>query len=179
MKHLLLPILLMPLAACTSQKDQAVVSAPAPEAVVMGGKTPSASPSKAVAMARIYKTDGDYADRVPVTLDSGHKRLVSFPAPSDLAGGEPLRLSDGFLLDRRGVSAATAFTRWTYREYAAMESAPAPDEIMAAIIPGARVTEIYQMPFPAGEPDAAARCDSLIAAGLPGCRLVYSLPKKL
>ena len=87
-----------------------------------------------------------------------------------------MRLSGGYLLDRRGVSANTAFTRWTYREYSAMESAPTASEIVAAILPGARVTEIYQMPFAASAPDAAARCDSLIAEGLPGCRLIYSLP---
>ena len=143
-----------------------------------GHRGETAARTHAVAMARIYKTDGDYADRVPVTLDSRHRRLVSYPAPSDLAGAAPVRLSDGFLLDRRGVSGNTAFTRWTYREYAAMESAPSPAEIMEAIIPGARVTEIYQMPFPAGTPDAAARCDSLIAAGLPDCRLVFSLPQR-
>ncbi len=178
MKQLLLPILSISLAACSSHKEQAAVSAPQSQPAVIGAKPLPAPTVNAVAMARIYKTDGDYADWVPVTLDSRHRRLVSYPAPSDLAGAAPVRLSDGFLLDRRGVSGNTAFTRWTYREYAAMESAPSPAEIMEAIIPGARVTEIYQMPFPAGTPDAAARCDSLIAAGLPDCRLVFSLPQR-
>ena len=176
MKQLLLPIITISLAACSSHKEQATVSAPQSQPVIIGSKPMPVPTANAVAMARIYKTDGDYADRVPVTLDSQRRGLLSYPAPSDLAGTAPVSLSDGFLLDRRGVSGNTAFTRWTYQEYAAMESAPAPAEIMEAIIPGARVTEIYQMPFPAGAPDAAARCDSLIAAGLPGCRLVFSLP---
>lgn len=176
MKQILLPILSISLVACSAHKDQTAVSVPSEPPVVIGGKRPSVSPAAVVPMARIYKTDGDYASLVPVSFDQRQKRLISYPAPSDLAGGEPVRLSGGYLLDRRGVSANTAFTRWTYREYSAMESAPTASEIVAAIVPGARVTEIYQMPFAASAPDAAARCDSLIAEGLPGCRLIYSLP---
>lgn len=134
-------------------------------------------PSAVVAMAHIYKTNGDYHDKVPVTLNARRDGLVSYPGPSDLIGCSPIRLKDGFLLDRRGINPSTAFTRWTYEEYSKLPSAPSTEEIMANIIPGATVTKIYRMPFTTGTPDAAERCDSLISEGLPGCKLVYTVPQ--
>ncbi|MGE5317291.1 MAG: hypothetical protein ACM3ME_04790, partial [Chloroflexota bacterium] len=69
----------------------------------------------------IYKTKLDYSLQVPVTLSSDKKTLVSFPAPSDIYyGGDlayPVKLENGYLLDRRGIDVNTAFTKWTYYEY--------------------------------------------------------------
>ena len=140
--------------------------------VVAGGR-----PASELPMARIYKTNGDFADRVPVTLNASRSGLVSFPAPSDLRGGEPVRLDDGFLLDRRGVGPNTAFTRWTYAEYAALPAAPSTAEIMANLLPDARITELYVMPFTASTPDVAERCNELIRKGLPDCKPLLSTPQ--
>lgn len=129
-------------------------------------------PPAAVAKARVYKTNGDYSDRVTVTLNASRTSLVSFPSPGDLRGGEPLKLDGGFLLDRRGVGPHTAFTRWTYSEYAALTAAPSPREIMDNLLPDACVTEIYEMPFSASDPDAESRSNALIAAGFPDCKRV-------
>ncbi|MCM1077620.1 MAG: hypothetical protein NC411_09705 [Bacteroides sp.] len=116
--------------------------------------------------ARIYKTNGDYADYVPVTLNASRTSLVSFPAPTDLRDAEPVKLDDGFLLDRRGVGPDTAFTRWTYKEYSAMKSAPTPAEIMDNLIPDARVTEVCEMPFTTDTPNITTLCNDLIRQGV-------------
>lgn len=125
-------------------------------------------------MAIIYKTNGDYSDNVPVTLNASRTALLSFPAPSDLTNASPLPLEGGFLLDRRGISANTAFTKWSYAEYAALPSTPSQQEIMDNIIPTARVTEIVRMPFEASEPDVVSRCNEAISSGLKDCVKVYS-----
>lgn len=151
----------------TRRGDTTLVSLPAMS--ISGGIRGGSQKSAAVAMTRIYKTNGDYADLVPVTLNASRTELISYPAPGDLKGAEPVKLDGGFLLDNRGVGVNTAFTRWTYAEYSAMPSAPSAKEIMANIIPEARITEIYEMPFAVGTPDAARRCNELIAAGLPDC----------
>lgn len=170
-------------ASCSVSKDSAQSASTGGSAVGWSGDGPVINaapvngrvltgnnrPSSVVAKTHIYKTNGDYADRVPVTLNSQRNVLVSFPAPSDVRGAAPVALADGFLLDRRGVGPNTAFTRWTYEEYSKMETVPSPAEIMDNLIPGAAVTEIYEMPFAVGTTDAAVRCDSLIKAGLPGC----------
>ncbi len=152
-------------AACHSSKPGADVAVP----IVTGGKQPSA----VVAKTRIYKTNGDYADNVPVTLNADGTAVVSYPAPTDLAGASPVPLRDGYLLDRRGVGKNTAFTRYTYAEYSRFSQPPTPEELLKAVIPEAKVIEIVEMPFATGVLDAASRCDSLIAAGLSGCTRIY------
>lgn len=138
---------------------------------------PSAAgrPVGIVPHAHIYRTNGDYNNNVPVTLSRDRKSLVSFPAPSDVgAWAEPVALADGYLLDRRGVSMNTAFTSYTYGEYAGLDHAPLPEELLEKVIAGARVTELVELPFTLAVAESdTARVDSLIAEGLPGCKIVF------
>lgn len=128
-----------------------------------------------MAHARIYKISGDYADNVPVGYNSRTGQIVSYPAPTDLRDAEPVSLRDGYYLDRRGVGSNTAFTTFTYSEYAALPAAPDAAQLKEAIIAGARVTELVEMPF-AYSPGCAATCDSLISEGLPGCKKIFTAP---
>ncbi len=87
--------------------------------VVIGTKKQMAYP-KAV----IYKTNGNFSNNVPITLSADSKKLISFPAPSDITEQTaPIKLSQGYWLDRRGISPNTAFTKFTYRQYAAKKHA--------------------------------------------------------
>lgn len=101
----------------------------------------------AMPRARVYRMNGDYADNVPVEVD-GDGRIISFPAPSDVsASSKPILLKGGWWLDRRGVGERTAFTRFTYEEYAALPQAPTVAMLSGAIIPGARVTAVKELPW--------------------------------
>ncbi len=101
---------------------------------------------RALPRAIIYKTNGDYRDNVPVTLNAAGTALVSFPSPSDLTDqSTPLPLADGYLLDRRGVTMNTRFTRYTYDRYRALITPPAPATLIDSIIPSARVTELHRL----------------------------------
>ncbi len=155
-------------AACGSGRDSA---ATVPATVRATEALASAPPPAAVMIkAYIYKTNGNYADNVPVTVENG--KLISYPAPSDLTDqSRPVALDRGYLLDRRGIGPDTRFTSFTYGEYAAMPAPPSSAQLMAAIIPDARVTEMVEMPFPYS-PDCAAQCNELIATGLPGCKIM-------
>lgn len=120
----------------------------------------------------IYRTSSPSASLVPVTVGPGGE-LLSYPAPTDL-GQEPPVLDGGWMLDTRGgISHDTRFTRWTYAEYRAMKSAPAPAEILAAILPSVTVTEIVVLPTTAAS-TTPAMADSLIRAGFPGCDVVIT-----
>lgn len=119
--------------------------------------------------ARIYRTNGDYRDKVPVSLDASRSTVVSYPAPTDLSA-LPVQLADGYLLDLRGIGPNTAFTNYTYAEYSALEEAPSASQIKEALIPGARITEIVELTMTASEAAAdTAACNRLIDRGLPGC----------
>lgn len=104
--------------------------------------------------ARVYRMNGNYADNVPVGTD-GAGRIVSFPAPGDVsAASKPVPLAGGWWLDRRGVGHRTAFTRFTYEEYAALPQAPSVAQLTDAIIPGARVTAVEELPWTLREAEA-------------------------
>lgn len=122
--------------------------------------------------ARIYKTNGNYRQNVPVTVKNGN--ITSYPDVADISAAMlPVELADGYLLDRRGISEHTAFTSYTYETYSALEKTPSADALKAAIIPGAAVVEIIQLPFdtPTAVADTA-RCNRLIRDGLPGCKTI-------
>lgn len=125
----------------------------------------------------IYKTSGNFTDNVPIQLNESRTAVVSYPAPSDItAESAPVKLADGYLLDRRGISSNTVFTTFTYSQYSRLTAAPTAEELMKAVIPGSQVTEIVEMPFNITQTDAASLCNTLIREGLPGCSVVYSAP---
>jgi len=140
---LLIAIACAAAAGCAGHKTPlttAAALAPSPVAA-------ASVPATAIPRAVVYRMTGSAtADNVPVTLNE-NGGLAGYPDPGDVAGQEPLELADGYLLDRRGICASSRFTRWTYAEYAALPSVPSPAEIMEAIIPDARVTDIHILPM--------------------------------
>lgn len=96
--------------------------------------------------ATVYKMQGDAtAANVPVTINPTTGQIVSFPAPADVVGQEPVSLGQGWLLDRRGINANSRFLRWTYAEYQSLEDTPTPTELKEAIIPDARVVDLRRL----------------------------------
>ena len=97
--------------------------------------------------AIIYKTRGDYYDKVPVTLSEDKTKVVSYPGVKDVFfKGElayPTRLNDGFLLDNRGVDVNTAFLSLTYEEYRKLDETPTKEELYGMILDKDPLTEIY------------------------------------
>lgn len=129
----------------------------------------------ALPKAVIYKTNKPLNNHVAVVLGPDRQRLITFPAPSDVSTfSEPLPLAQGWLLDRRGtIGPGTAFLTYTYVDYAALPQAPAPNEIMAAIMPDAFVTQAVRLditPWQAANDTAAV--NRLIYQGLPNCTTI-------
>lgn len=111
-------------------------------------KIPVRGGENATPRVTVYRMSGHWQDNVPVQLGPDGK-LSSYPAPSDISdASRPVYMGDGLWLDRRGVSENSVFTRYTYAEYSSLPSAPSPEELMASIIRGARVTRIYRLPMP-------------------------------
>ena len=95
--------------------------------------------------------NGDYAANVAVTLNDDGS-LAYYPAPSDITpDSAPFDLGNGWWLNRQGLSANSVFTKWTFDEYAALKTPPSREDIIEAIIPGARVTEMVQLPVKLSE----------------------------
>lgn len=109
---------------------------------------PAEKPATFMPRAIIYKTDGDYINNVPVTMNDDRTQIVSYPAPTDITEqSTPIELTEGWLLDRRGISKNSVFTRYTYSEYSQLAEVPSLQQLMESILPQSRVTIILQLPM--------------------------------
>ncbi len=125
--------------------------------------------------AVVYRTHGDYSNNVPITLNSDGTTIRSYPDPHDVASGKvtPIPLDCGYLLDRRGINANTAFLDYTYTEYARLEKAPSAKELMEHIIAKNAVIELYRLPITVSEAISnPGLCNEFIANGFEGCKKI-------
>lgn len=124
---------------------------------------------------QIYKATGDYSNNVSTfTDDTG--TIIYFKPGLDNTDTPSPKLSQGFYLGGGGKN--TIFLKWTLDEYRALPSIPTSEEMLAKKIPGARVTLCYELPIETGKYEGEElyrRCNELIEAGLPGCKLIYKL----
>lgn len=163
------------LGGCNTRKAAVEpMEATADSALVWGYKT-----SRNVAVLPpviVYKTRKDYNNFVPVTLDMTGTQVVSYPAPSDLRRGNgyavPTELEDGYLLDNRGIGIHTAFTSYTYEEYAAMDAAPSIEEILAHIVDKDPIVEMWNCGLANRYNDKVTELNRLVATGFPGCKML-------
>lgn len=135
----LLTMSLLMLCGCKSTKPGQIVAPP----VEIGTGVSAAVPN-----AVVYRMNGDYADNVPVTLNESRTEIVSWPAPTDINDASaPIKLANGWFLDRRGIAPTSAFLTYTYKEYRRLGDSVTRDELFKHIIPGAEVTEIRTLPI--------------------------------
>lgn len=174
----ILPLILLPVifvfASCRSNPKSAVVAATdsvssEPAAVKTDSITPdTAAIAKDTAQsaespgqfetgkvsyvgeqAVIYKTKKDYSALVPVTMNAGKTKIVSYPAPADLyyrgKFAKPFKLKNGYWLDNRGIQLNTVFLDFTYDDYSKLKEAPLLSEMMNRIADKDPFTEIYSL----------------------------------
>lgn len=111
----------------------------------------NSKPVNAIPKAKAFRMSGDYAGNVAITLNANGS-LAYFPDPSDIsANSVPIDLGDGWWLNLQGISTNSVFTRYTFPEYAALKKVPSISELKAAVIPGARVVEMRELPFTISE----------------------------
>lgn len=185
MKHisLILAVAATVLAApsCKTQQDSTEAGGTVPAAKIQAPMRGGGAASVAMlAPVIIYKTHSDYRNLVPVALSADGSRIASYPAPGDVGRGgkysTPVELSGGYLWDRRGVSAHTAFTDYTYEQYAALPSAPTADELMRHVKYRNPFTEMYAVEGlrnPTRE-----QLDSIVENGFTGCRAIIKNGQK-
>ena len=122
----------------------------------------------------IYRTLEDYEHLVPITLNETGDRISSFPAPSDLyQDGQlalPVKLKKGYLLDRRGVGIGSAFTSYSYEEYASLDRAPDPEELLSRVIDAHPFEAMYECGRAGSYEDLVKELYERIDGGLEGCQ---------
>lgn len=121
----------------------------------------------------IYKTKADYSRLVPVQMNKAKDKIISYPAPGDLTFRDkpaiPEKLKHGYLLDNMGIGANSAFTSYTFEDYAQRKSAPALKELMDHIIDNDPFTEIWQCGS-RNEVKTMEELNTLIDSGFESCK---------
>ncbi|NQV01827.1 MAG: hypothetical protein HQ542_04230 [Bacteroidia bacterium] len=96
----------------------------------------------------IYKTKADYLKYVPVSLSLDKTRVTSYPDVSDILkqGKEvyPQLLSDGFILDNRGIGPDVAFLSISYEAYVEQAKTPSADDLFQQLLDKDPLLEMYQ-----------------------------------
>lgn len=146
--------------SCGTKKEASEASelqiVQAPARPVIGGE------NYELPRAVIYKMNGDYADNVMIQVDE-RGNVVSYPGPHDVRNMEPVALADGWYLSRQGVSTQSVFTRWSFAEYAALKAVPTIAELKAAILPGAKITELKTLQI--SQSEALENPQAIVVAG--------------
>ena len=95
----------------------------------------------------IYKTKGDYYDKVPVILSEDKSKVVSYPGARDLYKGDklalPTRLHDGYLLDNRGINENVAFLNISYENFTKMQRVFTAGQLYEMILDKDPLTVMY------------------------------------
>ena len=151
MKNILFMIPALLLVGC-SKKTTQPVSEPEPQVEAVQVVQPIGSrPISTILKATAFQMSGNYSNNVAITLNEDGS-LAYYPAPSDITSdSRPVDLGNGWWLNRQGLGPNSVFTRYTFDEYMALPNVPTVDELKAAIIPGAKVTEWKRLTYPAGE----------------------------
>lgn len=141
--------LLTGLSACSASHTASVIEKPV--TITIAPESSDANVSS-IPRATVYRTSCDCTDLVPVTLNTTATAIVSYPAPTDLTqNSEPIKLSGGWLLDRRGIGENTRFTNFTYSEYRELTQPPSPTDLMKNLNSECVITTIVRLPIPAWE----------------------------
>lgn len=163
--------------SCGSGKNAALQKEVAPLLPAGTGVESHANDVAALPHVRLYKMRKDYSGNVAVTMNEARTQIVSYPDPVDIRPSvAPVPLGDGWYLDRRGVSANTVFTDYTFEQYAALGQVPSRETLMKHIIDKYPFTALWDC---GTQESSAEHLKEIIRNGFRGCTPLYLAPPSL
>lgn len=94
----------------------------------------------------VYKTKADYDSLVPVVMSDDKTEILSFPDISMIKDSLhyplPGKLHNGYLLDNAGIWKNVAFLKYTYKQYAELDTTPSAQELLSKLADKDPLTEI-------------------------------------
>jgi hypothetical protein len=117
----------------------------------------------------VYKTSKNFLSQVPVMLSDDKTEIISYPHPIDIKTRDgyayPTKLSQGYLLDNRGIGINVAFLRYTYEEYSKLQSVPLLSELYDLIVDKDPIIEMCDCGNKKNYKDIEAEINEIIAKG--------------
>lgn len=133
--------------------------------------------------AVVYKTTVDLTDYVPVIMNEGKTKIISYPAPTDLFYegklAKPTILKNGFLLDNRGISENVVFLNYTYEVYCKLKVAPDLSDMLKNIKVKYPLKELVNCGSRYQYKDQVKELNMLIDAGFPNCKRAKIIPMEV
>lgn len=115
----------------------------------------------------IYKTSGNYFDKVAVILSDDKLRLIGYPDVNDIRANPklpfPTRLIHGYLLDNRGINRNVAFLNIGYAEYSMLKKTPSADELYSMLVDNNPIAEMYDCGLESDFQDVVGELNDAIA----------------
>lgn len=172
-RNFLLIACLVVLSSCGSTKKDVSIEQISMEspALSVGLKT---SPA-----ALVYKTRGDYFQRVPVTMNASKDSIIAYPDPVDVRLGDqlavPTKLKKDYLLDNRGIGRNTAFLTYTYQNYAALSKVPTMNQLMDSLLDRNPLTELWDCGPRSLYKKEVDELNALMEKGFPNCKALHDV----
>jgi len=113
----------------------------------------------------IYATRGDYANLVPVVMNTEKTEIIQYPAISDMSDYSnltPVELKKGFWLDRKGVGVNTVFLSYTYEAYANLIEVPSLKTMLTKIVDKDPFKRMYDCGNPFSYKNKEAELNAMI-----------------
>ncbi len=132
----------------------------------------------------VYKTKKNFKKLVPVLLSEDGKRIVTYPAPQDLAAAGkdamPVSLKKGYLMDNRGIGTNVAFLNISYRKYAHMKEPLSQEKMMNMIKCKDPLEVLCDCGLRSGYPNPEAAVNKMIEDGtlLQRCKVLKQKSSK-
>ena len=96
----------------------------------------------------VYKTRADYTKNVPVLLSADRSFVISYPDVKDVqlngSFSYPTVLTNGYLLDNRGIGPNVAFLTLTYEQFASLRATPTSEELMLLVLDKDPLLELFR-----------------------------------
>ncbi len=118
--------------------------------------------------AIVYKTKADYTQLVPLRMDDSLKEIISYLHPTDLSKEgkflTPLKLNNGYLLDRQGIGSTSVFLKYTYSNYSKFTKIPTLDSLNTNILIRNPFLEIWNCGCMTNYTSLKLQLDAIISA---------------
>jgi hypothetical protein len=146
---------------------------------LMTMESPSLSVGIKAPRTLVYKTRGDYFQRVPVLMNSTKDSILAYPDPVDVRLGDrlavPTILKKGYLLDNRGIGLNTAFLTYTYQNYAALSKVPSMNQLMDSLLDRNPLTELWDCGPRTLYKKEVDELNALMEKGFPNCKSLHEV----
>ncbi len=118
----------------------------------------------------IYKTKVNRDMNVPIRVMEDRKTIITYPAPTDVfTNGKlayPTKLSNGYLLDNRGISLSSVFLSYDYVTYSKLENIPKEADLLKSITDFEPFLEMYNCGYRYDYKNEVQAANDIIQNGL-------------